>query len=89
MLLSRPERCVRRLSICHEMGRISVLVCPRKEDLCTSLLHPRVYRLQTTSMAAVNSPVAAAGYFLEGRLRSWVSCLLIDIVPLQRRADGR
>jgi 1-acyl-sn-glycerol-3-phosphate acyltransferase len=34
-------------------------------------------------------PVAAADYFLQGRLLSWVSRHLIGIIPLQRRADGR
>jgi 1-acyl-sn-glycerol-3-phosphate acyltransferase len=34
-------------------------------------------------------PVAAADYFLQGRLRSWVSRHLIGIIPLQRRANGQ
>jgi 1-acyl-sn-glycerol-3-phosphate acyltransferase len=34
-------------------------------------------------------PVAAADYFLQGRLRSWVSRHMIGIIPLQRRANGR
>jgi 1-acyl-sn-glycerol-3-phosphate acyltransferase len=34
-------------------------------------------------------PVAAADYFLQGRLRSWVSRHLIGIVPLQRSANGQ
>jgi 1-acyl-sn-glycerol-3-phosphate acyltransferase len=33
-------------------------------------------------------PVAAADYFLRGRLRSWVSHHMIGIIPLQRRANG-
>jgi 1-acyl-sn-glycerol-3-phosphate acyltransferase len=34
-------------------------------------------------------PVAAADYFLQGRLLSWVSRHLIGIIPLQRTADGQ
>jgi len=34
-------------------------------------------------------PVAAADYFLQGRLRSWVSRHLIGIVPLHRSANGQ
>jgi hypothetical protein len=33
--------------------------------------------------------VAAADYFLQGRLRSWVSHHMIGIIPLQRRANGQ
>jgi 1-acyl-sn-glycerol-3-phosphate acyltransferase len=34
-------------------------------------------------------PVAAADYFLESRLLSWVSRRMIDIIPLQRKANGQ
>jgi len=34
-------------------------------------------------------PVAAADYFLQGRVRSWISRHMIGIIPLQRQADGQ